>query len=249
LAAAVGLAAATVEEVRRLPSALASLPAGTARSLALAGRTARRRYDELALHGRDVLAGRVTAAPDRVAALADSAAARTAGAAGRLADVVSGRSAAAAGVADDAADVVAGAAMSTASIADRVADRLDGIDPTGDELAARAADAELSRDAGTGGFTVSERPPIGRTEPVELSEDALEEVAQLRSGAELTAAELPLADFDHQTVPQLRGRLRTLTVPELVQLRDYESAHASRAPVLTLLDNRIARLSEPAPGQ
>jgi hypothetical protein len=60
---------------------------------------------------------------------------------------------------------------------------------------------------------------------------------------------LPLADFDHQTVPQLRGRLRTLTVPELVQLRDYESAHASRARVLTLLDNRIARLSEPAPGQ
>lgn len=53
------------------------------------------------------------------------------------------------------------------------------------------------------------------------------------------------SDFDHLTVPQLRGRLRTLTLPGLVQLRDYEQAHAARLPVLvlTLLDNRIAKLA------
>lgn len=88
------------------------------------------------------------------------------------------------------------------------------------------------------------RPPIGRTAPVDLPEDLQEEVAQLTPGADLAHDELPLADFDHQTVPQLRGRLRTLTLAQLVQLRDYEQAHAARLPVLTLLDNRIARLLE-----
>src|SRR4051812_9140194 len=53
-------------------------------------------------------------------------------------------------------------------------------------------------------------PPLGRTEPVEIPEDVLEDVAQLTPGDELDHADLPLADFDHQTVPQLRGRLRTL---------------------------------------
>ena len=85
-------------------------------------------------------------------------------------------------------------------------------------------------------------PPIGRTEPVVLPDDVREEVAQVTPGADLTHRELPLADFDHQTVPQLRGRLRTLGLVELVQLRDYEQAHAARLPVLTLLDNRIAKL-------
>jgi hypothetical protein len=85
-------------------------------------------------------------------------------------------------------------------------------------------------------------PPIGRTEPVVLPEDVQEDVAQLSPGAELDHAALPLADFDHLTVPQLRGRLRTLELAELVQLRDYEQAHAHRLPVLTLLDNRVATL-------
>ena len=75
-----------------------------------------------------------------------------------------------------------------------------------------------------------------------LPDDVQEEVAQLTPGADLGHDELPLADYDHQTVPQLRGRLRTLGLAELVQLRDYEQAHAARVPVLTLLDNRIAKL-------
>jgi hypothetical protein len=86
------------------------------------------------------------------------------------------------------------------------------------------------------------RPPIGLTEPVVLPDDVQEEVAQLTPGADLGHDELPLADFDHQTVPQLRGRLRQLDLAELVQLRDYEQAHGARLPVLTLLDNRIAKL-------
>jgi hypothetical protein len=89
---------------------------------------------------------------------------------------------------------------------------------------------------------VSPQPPIGLTEPVVLPEDVQEDVAQLTPGADLGHNELPLPDFDHQTVPQLRGRLRALDLAELVQLRDYEQAHGARLPVLTLLDNRIAKL-------
>ncbi|MDP9435675.1 MAG: hypothetical protein M3P93_10970 [Actinomycetota bacterium] len=55
--------------------------------------------------------------------------------------------------------------------------------------------------------------------------------------------ELPLADYDHMTLGSLRGRMRSLTVEQLVQLRDYEKAHADRLPVVTMLDNRIAKLS------
>lgn len=86
--------------------------------------------------------------------------------------------------------------------------------------------------------------PIGLTHPVEIPADVLEEVAQLTPGAELAHADLPLTDFDHLTVPSLRGRLRTLELPELIQLRDYEQAHGARLPVLTLLDNRIAKLAD-----
>jgi hypothetical protein len=55
--------------------------------------------------------------------------------------------------------------------------------------------------------------------------------------------ELPLPDYDHMTLGSLRGRMRSLDVPQLVQIRDYEKAHANRLPIVTMLDNRIAKLA------
>lgn len=179
LAAAVGLAAEAAEQLRRLPVLLIELPPTVTRQLDAARRLARERYDELALHGRDVLAGRHPAPPAPEVAVPDS-------------------------------------------------------------FGAPSAATEPATEP------PAPVPPPGRTEPVEIPDDVLEEVAQLTPGAELDHADLPLPDFDHQTVPQLRGRLRTLALPELVQLRDYEQAHAGRLPVLTLLDNRIAALTERA---
>ena len=252
LAAAVGLAAVTADRLRRLPSLVVELPPAAIRAAREAGLAARERYDQLALHGRDVLAARVSSAPDQAAAGLDQAAALAARAAGRMADLAGDRVPGVAPVADEVADRVAGAAQEVAEVAGRAADRVDGLGPTGDELAARAADARLERmerePDGSGTTRAEERTPIGRTEPVELSDDVLEEVAQLPSGAELGTSELPLPNFDHLTVPQLRDRLRTLTLVELVQLRDYEVAHGNRAPVLTLLDNRIGKLTEQPPG-
>lgn len=191
LAAAVGLAAVAAEQLRRLPALLVELPPTVARQLETAHQVARERYDELAQHGRDVLAGQPTAPP--------------------------GGAPAQVGV----EPVVVESVVVEPVVVEPVVEP----EPPAPEP----------------------EPPLGRTEPVEIPDDVLEEVAQLIPGGELDHAELPLADFDHQTVPQLRGRLRTLELPELVQLRDYEQAHGRRLPVLTLLDNRIAKLTETEP--
>lgn len=55
---------------------------------------------------------------------------------------------------------------------------------------------------------------------------------------------LPLEDYDHLTVGALRGRVRSLALPELRQVHAYETAHGNRLPVLTVLANRIAQLEE-----
>lgn len=72
---------------------------------------------------------------------------------------------------------------------------------------------------------------------------AVRQVADhVRPGEVLTHDELPLADFDHLTIGALRTRIRSLDLESLVQLRSYERVHANRLPVLTALENRIARV-------
>src|SRR3954447_4040840 len=56
-------------------------------------------------------------------------------------------------------------------------------------------------------------------------------------------ADLPIPDFDNVSLGSLRGRLRSLSLEQLVVLREWEQAHARRLPVITLLDNRIAKVS------
>jgi len=56
------------------------------------------------------------------------------------------------------------------------------------------------------------------------------------------AAEPPLPRYDELSIPQLRGRLRTLDEARLEQLVAYERAHAARAPYLTMLENRLTTL-------
>jgi hypothetical protein len=62
-------------------------------------------------------------------------------------------------------------------------------------------------------------------------------------GASLSHEELPLADYDHLTLPALRARLTRIDLTGLIQLRDYEKAHANRLPVVTMLENRIAKVT------
>ena len=53
---------------------------------------------------------------------------------------------------------------------------------------------------------------------------------------------LPLANYDTLTVASLRARLRTLTVPQLRILLDYEKAHQGREEVIGMFERRIAKI-------
>jgi hypothetical protein len=56
------------------------------------------------------------------------------------------------------------------------------------------------------------------------------------------AAPLPLANYDQLSVASLRARLRTLSVPQLTQLLDYERGHADRADLIAMFERRIAKV-------
>ena len=108
----------------------------------------------------------------------------------------------------------------------------------------------------------AEKPPVApRPEPIpgiakELGAPgaaAAEAQAAVRQAvnndgipAEPERADLPIDDYDSASLPSLRARLRGLSVDDLAVLREYEQAHAHRLPVLTMLDNRIAKLAAEA---
>ena len=80
------------------------------------------------------------------------------------------------------------------------------------------------------------------TNPFGLSDQVVEAIEEATPGATLSHDELPLDDYDHLTLGSLRARLPRLDAVALVQLLDYERAHAHRLPVLTMLENRIAKI-------
>lgn len=84
------------------------------------------------------------------------------------------------------------------------------------------------------------------TNPFHLPEQVVEAIDEATPGATLSHDELPLDDYDHMTLGSLRARLPRLDAVALVQLLDYERAHAHRLPVLTMLENRIAKLGKDA---
>lgn len=78
--------------------------------------------------------------------------------------------------------------------------------------------------------------------PGAVAADVERVVDQLAIPEPETRDDLPIPDFDNITLGSLRARLRNLGVEQLVTLREWEQAHAHRLPVLTTLDNRIAKL-------
>jgi hypothetical protein len=56
------------------------------------------------------------------------------------------------------------------------------------------------------------------------------------------AVEPPVAGYDDLSIPQLRGRLRSLTLEQIEALVAYERANQARPPYLTMLENRLTTL-------
>jgi hypothetical protein len=57
---------------------------------------------------------------------------------------------------------------------------------------------------------------------------------------------LPLPDFDHLPLGGLRTRIRSLSADEVEKVLDYERAHADRAPVVEVINARLAELASGA---
>lgn len=61
-------------------------------------------------------------------------------------------------------------------------------------------------------------------------------------GAAVAADAPPVGNYDELTLPQVRGKLRSLTAAEVAELLDYEQAHAQRPEFLRMLSNRLERV-------
>ncbi len=131
----------------------------------------------------------------------------------------------------------AGATLEAA--ADRVEQAADEVAPDDVEEVTVTVDAELDADAEVNVDVEPEPTPLQQIEQFEPPQEL-----QAQAGAVVSHDELPLPDFDHMTAPQLRGRLRKLDRVALVQLLDYERAHANRLPIVLMLENRITKLVE-----
>jgi hypothetical protein len=89
--------------------------------------------------------------------------------------------------------------------------------------------------------TAAAKTAAAKTVPAETvpTKTAAAETATPAAGA---SGELPLANYDTLTVASLRARLRTLTVPQLRILLDYEKAHQGREEVSGMFERRIAKI-------
>ncbi|WP_125620173.1 hypothetical protein [Actinomadura sp. WAC 06369] len=64
-----------------------------------------------------------------------------------------------------------------------------------------------------------------------------------QSEAEHVAESLPVPNYDEATLPQLRARLRGLSVEQVKLLREYERTHAGREDIIKMYERRIAKLN------
>jgi hypothetical protein len=122
----------------------------------------------------------------------------------------------------------------------------DGADLEAERI---AADARVAAAAATVKQSVRSQPTTPSRAAVEFgapgaNTDVVEKVSeQLHIEAPSASSDLPIPDFDNISIGSLRARLRSLSVEDLVTLREWEKDHAHRLPVITLLDNRIAKVS------
>jgi hypothetical protein len=229
VAAALGLVPTVLGGVRRLPTKAVQLPV-IAVGTALSGLdAARREYDELAERGERLIARLRGTSFDEIE--------------------------------DKVEDRLSGTPV--AKLYDRAEDALERVFETSKDNAKQAveADTEHAKDRAEANAAVQQALPVEEPKPTEeptptptptrvdsaATPEVVEQVEKIASNVDAPlvtdAADLPLPDYDHMTLGALRGRLRSLDMQQLVQLRDYEKSKAHRLPVVTMLDNRIAKLA------
>ena len=251
VAAVLGLVPTVLDGVRSLPMRAVQLPIFAVSSVLTGLDRTRRGYDELAERGERLIASLRGASFDEFEDRVEDAleGTRLAAPYERAEDAL-----------EDVADTVTAFARSPKAAVERATRSARSSAGKGLEAAADSVD-ELAERAGRTTDRTPEpepdqaskgRPTPKATEPdstriaTAASSDVVETVEKVSAvvgGAVLDHDELPLPDYDHLTLGALRGRMRSLDLPQLVQLRDYEQAKAHRLPVITMLDNRIAKLA------
>lgn len=241
VAAALGLVPTVVEGVRRLPTKAVQLPVIAVGTALTRIDKAKRGYDDLAERGERLIARLRGTSFDEledrfedslqgvpsVANLYD----RAEDAAEKVLDKVAG----------NGKGATKNAAQSVQEGTQRAQDRAEAATAV-DAVQETLPEAEQPKGEPTAKATA---PDTTRVDSA-ASPDVVEKVDQIAAnvgGEPLPHDELPLPDYDHMTLGSLRGRLRSLDMRQLVQLRAYEKSKADRLPVVTMLDNRIAKLS------
>ncbi|MEJ8280454.1 lipid droplet-associated protein [Pseudonocardia spirodelae] len=92
-----------------------------------------------------------------------------------------------------------------------------------------------------GSGTVSALRPARTGIPIERPERPASASNRAEAAA---AAPTAVPEYPTMTVPQLRGKLRTLSLDDLADLLAWETAHENRPAYVTMLTNRIATVSE-----
>ena len=244
VAAALGLVPTVVRSVRRLPGKAVQLPVLVVSQALVTAESVRREYDELADRGEKLVAKLRGTSFDEIEDRVEELVEKTpfAGAYDKVEDALEDAGEAVSAKVRDigsAAKAGAGAAKDrgTSLVDDLQGELTADVPATGD-----VPDAEAPKGEPTPKAT---QPDSTRVDTA-ATPDVVAVVEQVAAAIDTevpTHAELPLADYDHMTLGSLRGRLRSLSLEELVQVRDYEKAKADRLPVVTMLDNRIAKLA------
>jgi hypothetical protein len=223
VAAAIGLVPTVLGGVRRLPSRAVQLPVMAVGTALNHLETAKREYEELADRGEKLIARLRGTSFDEVE--------------------------------DKVENSLSGTPV--ARLYDRAEDALERVVETSKNNAKQATKAEgdLAKDHAEANAAVQQTLAV-ETTPAPSSNGRVdsaatpEVVAQVEKIAANVNAnddsdvyELPLPDYDGMTLGALRGRRRSLDMQQLVGLRDYEKSKAHRLPVITMLDNRIAKLA------
>ena len=90
-------------------------------------------------------------------------------------------------------------------------------------------------------------PPLAEDVPADVLVDEVEaEEVQAEAAAETVDPDEPpvLAGYAEMSIPQLRGKLRFLSLDDLRALLAWELAHGERPPFVTMLTNRITAVQE-----
>ena len=231
LAAALGLVPTVVAGVRRIPGKAVQLPVLALSQALVAAETARKEYDALAERGEHVIARLRGTSFDELEDRVEDVVARTplAGAYDAVEDAL-----------EDAGETVRDLASSARKRGSSLADDL---------RSEQVPEAEQPKGEPTPSATQPDTTRVDTAatpDVVAVVEQVAEEVTGGGATEVVSHDELPLPDYDHMTLGSLRGRLRSLDLEQLVVVRDYEKAHADRLPVVTMLDNRIAKLATDA---